>query len=134
MKRIAGLILILALTLLVAPAVFAQQSEEHGEVGVFADYTRLRHFNNANFWGPGAQISFNIGKYAQLEGGMAYDLERTFTTTSTSGTTTTTTQNGLRLLNGLFGPKIQTGWGPVKVFGVVKGHRLYQPSGDGSTR
>ena len=121
MKRIAGLILILALTLLVAPAVFAQQSEEHGEIGVFADYTRLHHLNDSNFWGPGAQISFNIGKYAQLEGGMAYDLERTFKTSTTSGTTITTTQTGLRLLNGLFGPKIQTAWGPVKVFGVVKG-------------
>jgi len=117
MKRIAGLILILALTLLVAPAIFAQQSEEHGEVGVFVDVTRLHHANNTNFWGPGAQIGFNVGKYAQLEASMAYDPEKTVSFTNN----TATTQEGLRLLSGLFGPKIQTAWGPVKVFGVVKG-------------
>lgn len=119
MKRIAGLVLILAFTV-AAPTAFAQDEEERGEVGVFLDYTRLRHADG-NFWGPGASIAFNLGRYVQLEGGMSYLPERTFVTTTTTGTTTTTTQTGLRLLQGLFGPKFQTGIGPVKGFLVLKG-------------
>jgi hypothetical protein len=119
MKRIAGVI-ILALTFL-APAVFAQ--EEHGEFGVFMNYTRLRHLD-ANFLGPGARLSFNAGKYVQLEGEMAYDLERSFVTSTTAGTTTTFTRSGLRLLNGMFGPKFQTSAGPFKAFFTVKGGLL----------
>jgi hypothetical protein len=119
MKAIAALLVALALTI-AAPALFAQQ-EEHGEIGVFADYTRLHHANDRNFWGPGVQVSFNIGRFAALEGSMAYDLEQTFVNTSTTGTTTFTSQNGLRLLHGLFGPKFQTGIGPVRAFVVLKG-------------
>ncbi|MBV9087470.1 MAG: hypothetical protein JO187_13615 [Acidobacteria bacterium] len=123
MKAIAGIMLVLALTI-TAPALFAQ--EEHGEIGVFADYTRLHHANDRNFWGPGVQLSFNMGRFAQLEASMAYDLEQTFTSTSTpviggTSTSTFTTQNGLRLLHGLFGPRFQTGVGPVKAFIVLKG-------------
>jgi hypothetical protein len=130
MKRIAGVI-ILALTFL-APAVFAQ-NEEHGEFGVFVDYTRLHHFGDANMWGPGAQVSFNINKYFQLEGGMAYDLERTFSTQTVTGTTITTNRSNLRLLHGLFGPKIQTGIGPIKAFALVKGGLLnFQVSNQGT--
>jgi hypothetical protein len=123
MRAIAGILVILALTV-AAPALFAQ--EEHGEIGVFADYTRLHHANDRNFWGPGVQVSFNMGRFAQMEGSIAYDLEQTFTSTGTTlvgGTTTSTftTQNGLRLLHGLFGPRFQTGIGPVKAFIVLKG-------------
>jgi hypothetical protein len=119
MKRLAGLGIILALTL-GGTAVLAQD-EERGEVGVFADYVRLRHANNTNFWGPGAQIAFNLNDHVQLEAGMSYLPERTFVTTTGTGTTTVTTQTGLRLLQGMFGPKFQTGIGPVKAFLVLKG-------------
>ena len=67
MKRIAGLIIILAVTDL-APALFAQ--EEHGEFGVFADYTRLHPAGNSNFFGVGGRIGFNLNRFVQLEGGM----------------------------------------------------------------
>ena len=123
MKAIAGILVILALTV-VTPALLAQ--EEHGEIGVFADYTRLHNAGDRNFWGPGAQVSFNLGRFTQIEAAMAYDTEQTFTSTGTTivgGTTTSTftTQNGLRLLHGLFGPRFQTGIGPVKAFIVLKG-------------
>ena len=119
MKRIVGiLILALAATVMV-PALMAQ-TEERGEIGVFADYTRLHHFNNANFWGPGAQISFNLGRFVQLEGGMAYDFARN-TICCDTVTATNFTNSRLRLLHGLFGPKFQTGVGPVKAFVVLKG-------------
>jgi len=124
MKRILG-ILILALTVaLLVPGAWAQ-TEERGEVGVYFDYTRLHNLNDANMWGPGGHLGFNLGRFVQLEGNIAYDLERTFTNTGTTtlGTTvnTTTTRSNLALLHGTFGPKFQTGVGPVKLFGVVKG-------------
>ncbi len=119
MKRIAGLAIILALTCL-ATTVFAQ-TEERGEFGVFADYTRFKNLNNANLWGVGGQLAFNLNNHVQLEGGMAYDFERNFTTVSSTAQTTTFQRSGFRLLNGLFGPKFQTGVGPVKAFAVLKG-------------
>lgn len=123
MKRIAGLGTILAMVILVAPALFAQ--EERGEVSVFADYVRLGHTNNTNFWGPGASLGFNLNNYVQLEAAMAYDPEKTFTQTSSTGigttTTTTTNQIGLRLWHGEFGPKFQTGFHGAKLYVVAKG-------------
>jgi hypothetical protein len=119
MKRIAGILMLGLAFTLVTPALFAQ--EEHGEFGVFADYTRLGHLNGGNFWGPGGQIAFNLNNHLQLEGGMAYLPERTINTGAGNTTSFTTTQSGLRLLSGLFGPKIQTGVGPIKLFAVLKG-------------
>lgn len=127
MKRIAGLLIILAMVTLVAPMLFAQ--EERGEFSVFADYMRLRSAHNTNFWGPGASIGINANNYIQFEAAMAYDPEKTFTQTSTSGigttTVTSTNQRGLRLLHGDFGPKIQTGFHGVKLYAVLKGGFLH---------
>lgn len=122
MKRIAGAtLIILALTLLWAPALLAQ--EEHGEFGVYADYNRFHNLANQNFWGVGGNLAFNLNKYVQLEGTMAYDFERDFTTNNTPlfGTSTNFQKTGFRILDGLFGPKVQTGVGPVKAFFTVKG-------------
>lgn len=117
MKRFA-LVLGLAVALFV-PAAFAQN---HGEVGVFADYVRLHHANDANFWGLGGRVGFNVHNNVQLEAEMSYDFEKVFTNNITTGTgTITTVRSGLTLLHGLFGPKIQTGGGPVRLFGIVKG-------------
>ncbi len=120
MRRLTGIILlILALGLLV-PAMFAQ--EEHGEVGVFADYTRFHNLNNQNFWGAGGILGFNLGKYVQLEGTMAYNFERNFvtSTSTTLGTTSSFQNTKFRILNGFFGPKFQTGIGPIKAFVAIK--------------
>jgi hypothetical protein len=127
MKRILGII-ILALAVTALTPVLVAQTEERGEFGVFADYTRLHHFNNANLWGPGAQISFNlgqgtIGQHVQLEASMAYDFARDTICCSTDVATNFTNER-LRLLHGFFGPKFQTGVGPVKAFVFVKGGLL----------
>jgi hypothetical protein len=138
MKRIAGITILALMFLTVVPALLAQTgtNEERGEFFFFADYTRLHHAGNANFWGPGGSVSFNLGKYAALEGGVAYDLERTvtntFTTTSGTTTTTTTTNGGLHLFQGLFGPKFQTAIGPARVYGTVKGGFLNFGVGSGN--
>jgi len=107
----------LALTAL-APAVLAQ--EEHGEFGVYADMTRLHNLNDNNFWGVGGRLAFNLSSWAQLEGDMAYDFAQQFSVPSGTLLTTNTTGN-MRLLQGMFGPKFQTGIGPVKAFVVLKG-------------
>ena len=121
MKRIPAAWLILAIAsamIAFAPAVLAQ--EEHGEVGVFADMTRLHHLNNDNFWGIGGRLGFNMNHWVALEGDFAYDFSQQFA--APSGTTlTTNTIGNLRLLQGMAGPKFQTGIGPVKAFVVLKG-------------
>ena len=124
MKRIQGAFTILALALgltALAPAVFAQ--EEHGEFGVYADMTRLRHLQGTNFWGVGGRLGFNLSRFAQLEGDIAWDFEQQFRCSDcTVGVNVgTNTFGNLRLLHGLFGPKFQTGIGPVKGFLVLKG-------------
>jgi len=118
MKKLIFL-LVTALGLMAVPALFAQ---DHAEVGVFADYVRLHHADDANFWGLGGRVGFNVHSHVQLEADMAYDFERNFTTTtSTGGTTTFVQSNGLRLLHGSFGPKFMTNVGPVRAFAVLKG-------------
>jgi hypothetical protein len=110
--------LTLALVMTAAPALFAQ---DHAEVGVFADYVRLHHADDANFWGLGGRVGFNVHSHVQLEADMAYDFERQFTTTTSTGGTTTLSRSGLRLLHGTFGPKFQTNTGPVRAFVFLKG-------------
>ena len=117
MKWIArGTVLILALALM-TPAVLAQ--EEHGEVGVFANYLRFHNLNNQNFWGVGGRVAFNLNNWAQLEGSLGYNFERNFTT-GTPGVTGSFSRSGFRTIDGLFGPKFQTGAGPVKAFVTTK--------------
>ncbi|MGI9101015.1 MAG: outer membrane beta-barrel protein [Terriglobales bacterium] len=124
MKRLAGALLVVLALSLLAPSMLAQ--EERGEFGVFADYTRFHNLNNQNFWGLGGQLGINLNNYVQLEGRMAYDFERNFST-GPAGTVggvvggNNFTNTRFRILDGLFGPKFQTGAGPVRLFGTVKG-------------
>lgn len=132
MKRFAVLA---AFTLLVCsvPAVFAQ---DHGEVGVFADYIRLHNAGNANFWGIGGRASFNVSKHVQLEAEMGYDFEKTIISGSVFDTGTgtfTTVRSPLRLLHATFGPKLMTGSGPVRAFVYAKGGFLNFSSYSAST-
>jgi hypothetical protein len=104
--------------IILAPVARAQ---DHGEVGVFVDYFRL-HQTSSNFVGLGARAAFNIKPAVQFEAEMAYDFNRAFVESFTdTGTGQVTTQNSnIKVLHGLFGPKIQT-TGPVRVFVTVKG-------------
>lgn len=121
MKRIA---ILSALTLCLAafaPAASAQSSDDknHGNLGVYFDYTRLQPAS-LNMFGVGARLGFNVRRHIVLEGEMAYDFERNQTSTVTSGVITTSVRSNVRLLHGLFGPKIQT-TGPIRVFALLKG-------------
>lgn len=122
MKRIAILCALAVFAAILAPRASAQESDNknHGNFGVFLDYTRLGGIQGTrpNMFGVGARLGVNVQRHVVMEGEMAYDFERNFT----SGTTgiTNTNRSSLRLLHGLFGPKIQT-TGPVRVFALLKG-------------
>jgi hypothetical protein len=129
MKRLAVL-LALAGALYLLPAAFAQ---EHAEVGVFADYVRLHHAGDANFWGLGGRAAFNVHSHIQFEADMAYDFEKVITTTTTTGGVVTATRSPLRLLHGTFGPKLVANAGGFQVFGFAKGGFLHFGTGNFTT-
>lgn len=108
---------------LIAPAASAQEdNKNHGNFGVFFNLDRLGGIQGThpNEFGVGARLGVNVQSHVVMEGEMAYDFERNVTSSLTSGGITTTNRSHLRLLSGLFGPKIQT-TGPVRVFALLKG-------------
>jgi hypothetical protein len=115
------LILALVAFLLAVPSLFAQNSENHVEVGVFADYFNLSHTSpHINFVGIGGRAAFNVRRNVQIEAEMAYDFKRNFTTTFSNGVTSELVSIRLRALHALFGPKFATSGGPVRLFGTFK--------------
>ncbi len=107
--------------LLAAPAMFAQESANHVQVGVFADYFNLSHTSpHINFVGVGGRAAFNVRSNVQIEAEMAYDFKRNFTTTFSDGVNTQFVNSDLRTLHALFGPKFGTSGGPVRLFGTFK--------------
>jgi len=121
MKRFAILCALVLSIAALAPAASAQSSDDknHGNLGLYLDFTRLQPAD-LNMFGVGGRIGFNIRPHVVLEGEMAYDFERNKTQTITTGVITTTVRSNLRLLHALFGLKIQT-TGPVRFFGLMKG-------------
>ncbi len=112
MKRCAWLF-IGSLLLAAAPSI----AQDHAEVGAFADYTRFTWSNPAeNFFGLGGRAAFNVHPDVQIEGEMAYDFQRNYTTTYSNGITSTIVNTKYRVLHGFFGPKFQTGGGAFRFF------------------
>ena len=111
-------LLIGLLMMVTGPVVMAQEtSYDHAEVGVFADYFRFgRTDPHINFIGFGGRAGFNIHPSVQLEAEMAYDFNRNFTNTFDNGVSTVFVTSKFRTFHGFFGPKFQTGSGPVRVF------------------
>jgi hypothetical protein len=120
MKRYAILAALALCFAMIVPRASAQDDKNHGNIGVFFDYTRLSSTNNLNMFGVGGRVGFNVAKHIVLEGEMTYDFERTFTTGISASGITNPSRSTLRLLSGLFGPKIQT-TGPVRIFVTAKG-------------
>lgn len=117
MKKIA-LMAVTALVFGLVPAAFAQN---HGEVGVFADYFKLETSNTNNL-GIGGRVGVNVHPNVQLEGELAYDFSRGFSTNVTpTGGGANLVRSKVRILHGLFGPKFQTGGQAIRAFGFVKG-------------
>ncbi len=119
MKRIA--VLVFSLAIACAVPTWAQQSsftENHVEVGVFADYMRFSPTTPViNFVGVGGRLGVNVHPNIQLEGEINYDFERNNTTFFNNGAGTSFVRTSVRPLTGLFGPKFQAGTsGPVRFF------------------
>jgi hypothetical protein len=103
--------------IIVAPAVHAQN---HAEVGAFVDYFRLQE-TRTNYVGIGGRVAVNVARPLQVEAEMSYDFGRAFAETFGNGAGVVSTQNSrIKVLHGLFGPKLQT-TGPVRVFVTAKG-------------
>ncbi|HVO80118.1 MAG TPA: hypothetical protein VMT28_05275 [Terriglobales bacterium] len=117
MKKVT-LLVVLGLCLSAPSYVMAQSSEDHGQVGVFADYLRFGVTSpEINFVGIGGRAAVNVHRNIALEAEMAYDFKRNFTTVFDNGVITTFTTTRFRPLTGLFGPKFSAGSsGPLRVF------------------
>ena len=117
MKRCLGILL--ASLFFAVPMLLAQENNymDHFEVGAFANYYRLADPGpTRNFVGIGGRAAFGLAPNIQLEGEMAYDFERNYTSTYNNSITSTTVTSRLRTLHGFFGPKFQTGSGAFRFF------------------
>src|SRR5258708_12555859 len=127
MNRLAVLAALVLAFAWMAPGAVAQSSgaddKNHGDFGVSFDFVRL-NFAKLDLFGVGGRVGFNVHPAVAIEGEMSYDFERSTTDTITSGGITNTFRSNLRLIHGLFGPKIQTTKGPVRIFVVLKGGLL----------
>jgi hypothetical protein len=116
MKKFA---LVIILALLAAPAMFAQN---HGEVGVYADYYRPEGTNGLNLFGVGGRLGFNVHPNVAIEAEGSYDFKKSFTPNVSDIFTTGTTRSDLKVTHFLFGPKFQAGGDhAVRAFIVLKG-------------
>jgi hypothetical protein len=91
-------------------------------VGVFGNYVRLSD-GSLNLAGLGARVSVGVLPMVQLEAESAYDFDQAFTQgfTNTSTGAASIGRTDVRLLDGLFGPKLMTNRGPVRLFVTAKG-------------
>lgn len=108
--------------LLIVPGAFAQEISDHVNIGVFGNYVRLDD-GNLNLAGVGARVSVNVLPVVQFEAESSYNFDQAFAEgfrTTPAGTVSVGRTN-VRLLDGLFGPKLFTNRGPVRLFVTAKG-------------
>jgi len=125
MKRYAILGVLTLCFAVIAPAAQSQDNttqsdtKNHGNFGIFFDFTRLNPAD-LNMFGVGGRVGFNLRRHVVLEGEMAYDFERNKTQTISNGVISTTVRSDVRVLHGLFGLKIQS-TGSFRYFALIKG-------------
>ncbi|HLW52419.1 MAG TPA: hypothetical protein VKW06_06215 [Candidatus Angelobacter sp.] len=102
----------------ISPPPGSEQHREHGNMGVFLDYTRFQP-QSLNLLGLGGRIGFNVQRHVVLEAEMAYDFSRPVTQNLSSGGANNTITTDVRMWHALFGPKIQT-TGKIRYFGFFK--------------
>ena len=119
MKRVAFLLLFISGW--AVPGAFAQENE-HVQVGVFADYYRLSQ-TDTDLLGVGGRASFVAYKRLKLEAEMSYDFSRAFTEgfIDNSNGTLIVQRTNLRVIHGLFGPRINLGRHAIQPFITAKG-------------
>ena len=117
MKRVALLIFLAGWLVPVASA------QEHFQVGAYADYFRISQ-TNTNMAGLGGRAAIKAFSNVMLEGEMSYDFEQAFSegfTNPSNPSSVTFVPSNLRVLHGLFGPKIVAGHGTIRPFLMLKG-------------
>jgi hypothetical protein len=115
-------IYLLFAVMLLVPGAFAQEYADHVNIGVFGNYVRLND-GGLNLAGVGARVSFNVLPVVQFEAESSYNFDQAFTQgfqNSPSGSVSIG-RTDVRLLDGLFGPKLATNKGPVRLFVTAKG-------------
>lgn len=122
MRKIS-LLAVLASVFMLAPALFAQN---HGEFGVFADYTRLATGGGdaLNYVGVGARVGFNVHPNLAFEAEGSYDPNKSYAYQNGTGGVFGTYNANLHIANAMFGPKVQFGTGALRAFVTVKGGLL----------
>ena len=116
MKAFTGFLLFILLAA-VSPVAFAQN---HGEVGVFADYFRFTNANDLNMLGVGGRVGFNMHPHVALEAEGSYNFENA-TSFTVKGFVNPVRAN-FRATHFLVGPKFQLGKSSAwRLFAVVKG-------------
>jgi opacity protein-like surface antigen len=82
-----------------------EEHKDHGNMGVYFDYSRLPQ--GFDLLGVGGRIGFNVRHNIVLEAEMAYDFQKTQTQTISAGGSTNTTKISMKMMDFLFGGKIQ---------------------------
>ena len=122
MKCAVMVVLGLLVSVICTPQAFAQYKPsgglDHVEIGVFGELFRISQ-SDTNLAGVGARLSVNVLPLLQFEAEAAYDFNQVFTETDPSGVFIQRTN--LRAIHGLFGPKLETNKGPVRLFLTAKG-------------
>jgi hypothetical protein len=99
-------------------------AQENFQVGVYGDYFRLSQ-TNTDMAGVGARVTTKVFPYVMLEGEASYDFKRTFTEDFTGVAPPipipVAVNSNLKVLHGLFGPKLVAGHGAIRPFFVLKG-------------
>jgi len=122
MKRLLFVIFAAAITCLIAPGAFGQALHQNDrvEAGIFGEFYRTTQ-TDTNLAGVGARLSFHALPLVQLEAETSYDFNKVFTESFASGGTITLQKTNMRRIDGLFGPKLETNKGPVRLFLTAKG-------------
>ena len=103
------------------PLIQAQDSSlNHVQIGAFGEFLRLNQ-TKTNLGGLGGRFGVNLAPHLQLEAEAGYLFNQVFTESFTSSSGAVSAVNSdVRVLHGLFGPKLQT-TGPVRIFVTAKG-------------
>src|SRR2546425_4474609 len=114
MKRVALLVLLAGWLVPLASA------QDHFQAGAYADYFRISQ-TKTNMAGLGARAGIKGVSHVMLEGEMSYDFKQAFTENFNTTPTVTVVNSKLKVLHGLFGPKIVAGHSAIHPFFTVKG-------------
>ncbi len=120
MKKLVWLVVCVCCVAMI-PSAPAQEFN-HFQVGAFADYFRSND-TGTNMFGLGGRFGVSILPHTRLEAEMAYDFNQGFTEgfTNTSGGSVNFVNSDVRVLHGLFGPKVELGHRRIRPFVEVKG-------------